>query len=174
MGHLHVIGQFLSLVCFKAGERIIESLQVTHLFPVPAPSNSALKPESRLIGVDAPLVDVELLVSDEVHVALGTPIEVLLWGEVSFPHVSLSVLQGEEREVAIDALGLGVPGLAVPHHLALPALDVPGEVGQVVPAGPAVLTHVRPLLGLTLGRGCKQGVRHNTNIRQVFFLFSRE
>ena len=96
------------------------------------------------------LVDVELSVADKVHVTLGTPVVVLLGGHVSLPHVSLPVLQREEGEVAVDTFSFP---RAVADHLALPGLDMFGEVGQVEPARPAELTDVGPVLSVALGRG---------------------
>ena len=49
------------------------------------------------------LVDVELSVADKVHIALGTPVVMLLGRHVGLPHVSLPVLEREEGEVAVDA-----------------------------------------------------------------------
>ena len=105
--------------------------------------------------MDHLLVDVELSVTDKVHVTLGTPVVMLLWGHVGLPHVSLPVLQREEGEVAVDTFGLP---RSLTDHLALPGLDMSGEVGQVEPAGPAQLTDVGPDLSLTLSRGHVAGV----------------
>lgn len=72
--------------------------------------------------------------------------------------MGLPVFQREEGEVTVDALGLAGLGPAVIDHLALPGLDVPGEVGEVEPPGPAVLTDIVSLLGLTLRGGHMAGV----------------
>lgn len=51
-----------------------------------------LEPQPGLIAVDHLLVDVELSVTDKVHITLGTPVVMLLRWHVSLPHVSLPVL----------------------------------------------------------------------------------
>ena len=57
--------------------------------------------------------------------------------------------------MAVDTFSL--PGV-VTDHFTLPGLDVFGEVGEVEPTRPAVLTDVGSVLGLTLSRGHVAGV----------------
>ena len=57
--------------------------------------------------------------------------------------------------MAVDTFSL--PGV-VTDHFTLPGLDMFGEVGEVEPTRPAVLTDVGSVLGLTLSRGHVAGV----------------
>ena len=96
-------------------------------------SDPALELGPDLSPVDCSLVDIELLVGDKVHVALGTPVARLLSRQVSFSDVNISVFEREEGQVAADALDLGAghQGRLSPAGA---TLDVPRQVGQVVPA----------------------------------------
>lgn len=79
VGDLDVVRQILSLLGLKTDKQNL-SFSFPPLFSLPAASNSTLEPKSCFIGVDTLLVDIELPVSDEVHVTLGTPVVVLLRG----------------------------------------------------------------------------------------------
>lgn len=76
VAELHVVGKVLPQVSLET-----------------AVDNATLEPEPGLISVNHLLVDIELSVTDKVHVTLGTPVVMLLRRHVSLPHVSLPVLQ---------------------------------------------------------------------------------
>ena len=73
-----------------------------------AAENAAVELALELAAVDCLLVRVELLVGDEVHVALGAPVAAALRvrGQVRLQHVGLAVPKREEAQLAADALVL--------------------------------------------------------------------
>ena len=73
-----------------------------------AAEDAAVELALELAAVDCLLVRVELLVGDEVHVALGAPVAAALRvrGQVRLQHVGLAVPKREEAQLAADALVL--------------------------------------------------------------------
>ena len=120
-----------------------------------AAEDAAVELAPELAAVDCLLVRVELLVGDEVHVALGAPVAAALRvrGQVRLQHVGLAVPKREEAQLAADALVLAGDcnkisciiilspntNLILKHTqdvllvAAAPSLDVLGQVGEVVP-----------------------------------------
>ena len=73
-----------------------------------AAEDAAVELALELAAVDCLLVRVELLVGDEVHVALGAPVAAALRvrRQVRLQHVGLAVPKREEAQLAADALVL--------------------------------------------------------------------
>ena len=84
-----------------------------------AAEDAAVELALELAAVDGFLVRVELLVGDEVHVALGAPVAAALRvrGQVRLPHVGLAVTQREEAQLAADALVLAGDCNEILHHI---------------------------------------------------------